>query len=84
LRLINDSLYYDTAQELSSTNEPKLFVTDTCPNTIYAFKTWTGRDGAKGACKDPVDCVRMLVLSKSEYVSEELLAPVRPWMRQFA
>jgi hypothetical protein len=84
LRLINDLLYYDVGQPISSQNEPKLFVTDTCPNTIYALKTWTGRDGQGGACKDPIDCVRMLVLSRSEYVDEETLKPRTPWMRQFA
>src|SRR4029453_4100204 len=84
LRLINDAFYCYLDQELSTTNEPRLFVTQECPNTIYAFKTWTGRDGAHGACKDPIDCVRMLVLSKSEYVSEEMLKPRTPWLHQFA
>jgi hypothetical protein len=84
LRLINDLLYYDLEKNISATNQPHLFVCDTCPNTIYALKTWTGRDGQHGACKDPIDCVRMLVLSKSEYVSEELLKPRTPWLKQFA
>jgi hypothetical protein len=84
LRLINDALYCDIDKELSTTNEPRLFVSENCPNTIYALKTWTGRDGAHGAAKDPIDCVRMLVLSKSEYVSPELLTPRRPWLKQFA
>jgi hypothetical protein len=84
LRLINDSLYYNRDEPLSSVNEPKLFVCDTCPNTIYSLKTWTGMDGQRGASKDPIDCIRMLVLSRSEYVSEEMLAPKTPWMRQFA
>lgn len=84
LRLINDALYYDSGRELGRGNEPKLFVCENCPNTIYALKTWTGKDGRHGATKDPVDCVRMLVLSGSEYVDEEMLAPKRPWMKQFA
>jgi len=83
LRLINDLLYYDSAKEVSSVNEPKLFVCDTCPNVIYSLKTWTGLDAGKGSSKDPVDCVRMLVLSRSDYVSEEVLKPKTPWMRQF-
>jgi hypothetical protein len=37
-----------------------------CANTIWALRTFTGRkrSGAvdrKGACKDPIDCVKMLV-----------------------
>jgi hypothetical protein len=83
LRLINDLLYFDLEKEVSALNQPKLFVCDTCPNTIYALKTWTGRDGQHGSCKDCIDCVRMLVLSKSEYVSEEMLKPRTPWIRQF-
>jgi hypothetical protein len=83
MRLINDALYYDTEQPLSVLNEPKLFVLETCPNTIHALKSWTGKDGLRGACKDPIDCIRMLVLSRSEYVGEEMLTPKTPWLRQF-
>jgi hypothetical protein len=83
LRLINDLLYYEAAKELGQGNQPKLFVVETCPNTIYALRSWTGRDGQGGACKDPIDCVRMLVLSKSEYVDESFLRPKLPWMKQF-
>jgi len=83
LRLINDLLYYDAEKEVGHGNEPKLFVLETCPNTIYALRTWTGRDGQHGGTKDPIDCVRMLVLSRSEYVDESVLRPRTPWMEQF-
>jgi hypothetical protein len=84
LRMINDLLYYDPQKEVGRDNQPKLFVTAECKNVIHALKTWTGRDGQHGACKDPIDCVRMLVLSRSEYVDEKVLAPRLPWMKQFA
>ncbi len=83
LRMINDKLFYDTQRPIDQTNQPKLYVVETCPNVIYALKEWTGKDGQKGACKDPVDTLRMFVLSGSEHVDEELLQPKTPWMSQF-
>jgi len=83
LRMINDKLYYNTEKEIDLTNTPKLFVVETCPNTIMAIKDWTGNDGQHGSLKDPIDCLRMFVLSKSEYVDESLLQPITPWMKQF-
>lgn len=83
LRMINDKLFYDTKRPIDHTNEPHLYVVETCPNTIYALKEWTGKDGQHGACKDPIDVLRMLVLSGSEYVDEALLQPRTPWMNQF-
>lgn len=84
LRMINDKLFYDAKRKIDHTNQPHLFVVETCPNTIYALKEWTGKDGQHGACKDPIDCLRMFVLSGSEYVDETLLQPRTPWLDQFA
>jgi hypothetical protein len=83
LRMINGLLYYDQSRQIDHTNSPKLFCVETVPNTIYALKEWTGIDGTHGACKDPIDCLRMLVLSGVEYVDEAMLAPKLPWMAQF-
>jgi len=35
-----------------------LFVAESCRNLRWALANWTGADGEKGACKDPVDCLR--------------------------
>lgn len=83
LRMINDLLYFDEGRPIDFTNTPKLFVVETCPNVIHALKDWTGRDGQHGALKDPIDCLRMMVLSGVEYVDESLLQPRTPWMAQF-
>lgn len=80
LRMINDRLYYNNRRPIDATNEPKLYVCESCPNTIYALKEWTGLDGQHGACKDPIDCLRMLVLSDVRYVDPELFVPSVPWM----
>jgi hypothetical protein len=77
--LINSALYYDVetdlgkfSPKLSRLNEPQLQVVETCPNTIYALEHWSGADGQKGACKDPIDCVRGLFLSSVNYISEDM------------
>ena len=81
--MINDRLFYDHAKEIDHLNQPRLYVVETCPNTIYSLKEWCGKDGQRGASKDPVDCLRMFVLSGSEYVDSSLLQPLTPWMSQF-
>ncbi len=83
LRMINDKLYYEAKRKIDQTNQPHLYVVETCPNTVYALKEWTGKDGQHGACKDPIDTLRMFVLSGSEFVDEAMLQPITPWAKQF-
>jgi hypothetical protein len=73
--MINSALFYDGGEELgkfsaklAGLNEPQLQVVETCPNVIYALEKWSGVDGQKGACKDPVDCLRGCFLSGVNYV----------------
>ena len=42
----------------------KYLIAASCKNTIFAYETYTGLDGQKGACKDFVDCDRYCVLSE--------------------
>lgn len=58
VNLINDALAYDESRPVGVLNSPKLYVVNTCAAMIYAFQNWTGKDGQKGACKDPVDTAR--------------------------
>lgn len=55
---IQNALDYDEAQPISFFNKPKLLISSECHNLIFAMQTWTGQDGQKGACKDPIDCLR--------------------------
>lgn len=48
---------------------PRLLVSRRCTNTIWALKHWTGKDGADGACKDPVDCTKYKILRPVRYVN---------------
>lgn len=65
---INDALNYKPEQEIDFFNKPKLLISRECPNSIFSFQTWTGRDGNKGASKDPIDNVRYFFLADCSYL----------------
>jgi len=46
---------------------PPVMFAHCCRNTIFSLKTWTGRDGQRGACRDPIDCCKYESLSEPEY-----------------
>lgn len=65
---INSALSYDATQPLTSVNEPTLYVVKDCANLVYSLSEHTGRDGQKGATKDPIDCLGMLLVSGLAHV----------------
>lgn len=68
IEAINDLLAYDPSRPVTAfINEPKLFVSSKCQNLIWAMQNYTGHDGEKAACKDPVDCLRYVALAELEY-----------------
>jgi len=71
VNLINDALDYDPEEPLGFFNKPKFYVCEDCKNAIYSLETWTGADGQKGACKDPVDLMRYFFLSECRYVADD-------------
>ena len=71
--MINDGFSYDMSQDLSEKNKPKLYISESCQNLIYAVKEWTGQDGEKGATKDPIDCLRYLMVMDPEYQGKEAM-----------
>jgi hypothetical protein len=72
--LINDWLDFDQSKPVDALNEPRLFISGDCTNTIWALKEWTGADGRHGACKDPVDNLRYAVLSGLQFLEGETLS----------
>jgi hypothetical protein len=81
ITLINDALNYDTKRPVGHLNRPKLLVrfepddpmkADSmprgCANTWFSLSTWTGADGEKGACKDPVDCTHYFLRDEPRFV----------------
>lgn len=71
ISIINDWLSHDPTQSISDTNKPGLFIAESCSNTIYCMREWTGKDGDKGATKDPVDCLRYLAVMDPTYQGKE-------------
>jgi len=66
---INEYLDYDDTQPLSSTNKPKLYISDRCENTIQCFTEYTGVISTEH-WKDGVDPTRYILVSGSEFIPE--------------
>jgi len=73
--IINDLLYWNNSEPLSPINQPKLYVSEECKNLIFAMREWTGLDGDKGSCKDPIDCLRYLAVMEPAYLGGDANKP---------
>lgn len=74
LTQIDELLAWNPREPLTAlVNEPHLYVSSACENVIWALSNYTAHDGAKAACKDPVDCVRYMALKKCSYVRASAL-----------
>lgn len=73
---INSALSWDSSKPMTAINEPKLYVVEDCKNLIMALSEHVGSDGQKGASKDPIDCLGMLMCSRLEHVEPGSLAGV--------
>ena len=51
---IND----DVIKIQTALDSGELYISEECHNLRWSLVNWTGADGEKGACKDPVDCLR--------------------------
>ncbi len=74
LTIINDWLNYDQSEPVTAVNEPNLYVSEECGNLIYSLQEWTGKDGEKGAGKDPVDTLRYLAVMEPIHVTDSTFA----------
>lgn len=73
-QLLNTLLGYDKQRPMvRSLNEPSLYVSRRCQQTIWAMQNYTGNDGEKAACKDPIDALRYLVQQRPQRVTNALL-----------
>jgi phage terminase large subunit-like protein len=79
VEMINSALFYDVETEigkwsktLGRLNEPQLQIVETCPNVIWALEHWTGEDGQKGACKDPIDVIRGMFISQINFIGQDM------------
>jgi hypothetical protein len=71
ITLINDRLRYDEKRPLGAENHPRLYISDSCQNTIFALKNYTGVGGKDEATKDPIDCLRYAFEYDIAYMSKE-------------
>lgn len=69
IQALNDFLSYHRREPIAAlVNEPRLYITKNCQNTIWALKNYTGHDGEKAACKDPIDCCRYMATEVLEWL----------------
>jgi len=71
--LVNNLFAYNSSEAVSILNEPKLYISSECKNLIYSLRTWTNTDGDKGACKDPVDCLRYLISMDPVHIEKDAI-----------
>jgi hypothetical protein len=64
--ILNDWFSYDQNLPICEINKPKLYIAESCVNTIWCLREWTGLDGEKGASKDPIDSLRYLAVMNPE------------------
>ena len=67
--LINSMLDFDEA----AGRQPQLRISRECKALIFALKVWTGKDERKGACKDPIDCLRWMAVAGLSDVGDTLM-----------
>lgn len=81
IEAITDLMDFNPAQPLSRyTNEPRLFISSRCVQTIWAFQNYTKRMGAvrDEACKDPIDNQRYLATEELPYIARGHAFQTRP------
>ena len=69
---INDALSWDDTEPLTDQNTPKLFVSDRCENFISSMIEYSGQSRDEHF-KDFVDCIRYLMVSGADHVTESSL-----------
>jgi hypothetical protein len=77
MQKVNSALDYDEDSPVSYFNMPTLYVSSDCKNTIFSLETWTGAQGNKGACKDPMDMLRYFFLLDLSYMDKSNLGAVK-------
>jgi hypothetical protein len=65
---INDLLSYNVDEPVSAANCPQLYIAASCGNLIRSMQNVTPAGGDKNKWKDPVDCLRYLIIHGCTYV----------------
>lgn len=72
IQCINDLLNYDDLRPVDFFNKPKLIISRACKNLIFALQTWTGKDGQKGATKDPIETLYRFATDDCPYLGSQV------------
>jgi hypothetical protein len=72
IQRINDFLSYNPDEAISAANQPKLYIAESCGNTIYSMKNHTGEGGYEEYTKDFVDLVRYAVSSNPMFFDAKM------------
>lgn len=71
IQKINDLLNYNDEKPVDYFNKPRLLISKDCPNLIFALQTWTGKDGQKGASKDPIETLYRFATDDCPYLGDQ-------------
>lgn len=71
VKMITDALRWDTTKPMNGLNCPRLYIAESCQNTIFALRTWCNADGSKSATGDPIACLRYAMLQGVGYFAPE-------------
>lgn len=70
IQAINKYLAWDDSKEMHIGNKPRLFISDRCGQLIYAMTEYTGMLGKDEPTKDPIDCLRYLLIGNIMHIDE--------------
>jgi hypothetical protein len=90
---INAFLYYDKSLAKTDTQTgwiyidpqqgrgPRLWIADHCTNTLASLKNYPGilSGETESPWKDPIDCIRYLLMMEPRFTAEELFEPSPGW-----
>lgn len=72
IALMDSAMKINPNQPVGPDNFPRLVVSSECKQVIWALQNFTGKDGRRGACKDPIDCVKYYFTSDATWGELEL------------
>jgi len=76
VQAINNLLAWDSKEEMSYENQPKLMISDECQNVIVSMNEWVVDGDMKNPAKDPCDCIRYLAVGNYQWYDAEAMTPV--------
>ena len=72
--VVNDALDYNIDDKLSSVNQPKLFISNECKNTVACMTEASAAGGERNAFKDPIDCLRYIMTASPMHITDQTWA----------